>query len=166
MEERRTARLLVVDPDDRVLLMRIAAGDGGSSGSGNGLWVTLGGRIEPGESLLSAAGRELREETGITDARVGPVVWYGEQVLEVDGTPRLLRENFVLARCVASPLITDVGWTTEERQAIAEMRWWPLSELSSASSIIKPPRLAELLGELLPFAGSSGSGNVRIIELQ
>lgn len=166
MEERRTARLLVVDPDDRVLLMRIALGHAAetrASDTDNELWVTLGGRIEPGESVLAAAERELHEETGITNARVGPIVWYGEQVLEINGAPRLLRENFVLARCPASCL-TDSGWTEEERQAIAEMRWWSLPDMSAASKNIKPPRLAELLRNLLKNGEDSES--VRTIELQ
>lgn len=170
MEERRTARLLLVDADHRVLLMRIALGkdaEAGSAGTDNELWVTLGGRIEPGESVLTAAERELREETGIADARVGPVVWYGEQVLKINDSPRLLKENFVLARCSSSAL-TDAGWTAEERQAIAEMRWWSLDELATTSKTVKPPKLAALLRDLLASldSGDADSLAVRTIDLQ
>lgn len=170
MDERHTARLLLVDSDHRLLLMRISEGavpEAGPRGTNRELWVTLGGRIEPGESVLSAAERELHEETGITDAQVGPVVWYGEQILQINGKPRLLKENFVFARCSASSL-TDAGWTAEERQAIAEMRWWSLLELSAGQQQIKPPGLGRLMQELLSSIDRCGASalGVQNIKLQ
>jgi len=116
VEIRDTARLIVLDPEDRLLLMRL----GPPAGGGTELWVTLGGRIEAGETVLQAAQRELAEETGITDAEVGPVVWYGEQVLDVAGRHRHLRESFVLVRCPGAA-INDAGWTDDEREVIVEM---------------------------------------------
>lgn len=168
MEERHTARLLLVDPKNRLLLMRIApAALAGSPGSDRTLWVTLGGGVEPGESVLEAAERELHEETGIVDARVGPVVWYGEQILQINDKPRFLKENFVTARCAGS-FLSDGGWTSEERQAIAEMRWWPLNELVTTWQELKPPRLGILLRELLTAIARDGqdSVSVRTIDLQ
>jgi len=46
-----------VAPDGRVLLLRRSPERGG-------FWQPVTGRIEPGESPLAAAGRELMEETG------------------------------------------------------------------------------------------------------
>ncbi len=40
-----------------------------------GLWEFPGGKLEPGESLADAAGRELMEELGVTVARVGEVLF-------------------------------------------------------------------------------------------
>lgn len=39
-------------------------------------WEVPGGHIEPGESAIEAAARELQEETGATDFTIAPVCWY------------------------------------------------------------------------------------------
>lgn len=39
-------------------------------------WEIPGGHIEPGETALEAAARELHEETGALDFNLQPVCWY------------------------------------------------------------------------------------------
>lgn len=39
-------------------------------------WEVPGGHIEPGETAIEAAARELQEETGATDFTIAPVCWY------------------------------------------------------------------------------------------
>lgn len=48
-------------------------------------WEIPGGHIEPGESALEAAARELQEETGATDFTLQPVCWYS--AWRADGMP-------------------------------------------------------------------------------
>ena len=58
---RSTARVLPVDREGRALL-QLARGLLG----GDRRWLTIGGGLEPGETLAEAAARELREEAGIS----------------------------------------------------------------------------------------------------
>ena len=52
---RRAVRVLLLDEADRVLLVRFHDGE-------RSWWCTPGGGIEPGESAVEAARRELHEE--------------------------------------------------------------------------------------------------------
>jgi 8-oxo-dGTP pyrophosphatase MutT (NUDIX family) len=148
MTIRETSRVLLFDNYDRLLLMKVDVGpeirDPGKPWLTSPFWVTLGGRIEEGEDVLSAAHREISEETGLCDVAIGPAVWYGEQSLETGGETRLLRETFVVARTDKHILSSD-RWTTEERKAIVAMRWWPIDELESTTETILPPMLIKLI---------------------
>ncbi len=67
---------LVYDRLGRVLL--ICRGQPPAQGK----WHAPGGRLEAGETLVDAALREVREETGIEGIRLGPVVAVVERRIE------------------------------------------------------------------------------------
>lgn len=74
---RDIARALVLDPENRLLLIAYeAARDADPAQPGvRQVWVLPGGGVEPGETHEEALKRELEEEIGVTDITIGP--WVG-----------------------------------------------------------------------------------------
>lgn len=146
MNTRTTARLVILGPDESLLMMRIQAEDGDAASES--IWTTLGGGVERGESILGAAERELFEETGIVGAKVGPILWFGEQIIRRQGADVWVKEHFVLVRTQSVSLSTQ-GWSAAERTAIAELKWWNFGELRGSKQTIKPPGYLRLVEPLL-----------------
>lgn len=71
MRERLTARVLLFDVQGRILLLK---GRLPNRPMHTSSWFTVGGGVEPGETLEAAALREIAEETGFSDVELGPVV--------------------------------------------------------------------------------------------
>ena len=146
MIERFTARVLLLDPDGRILLVR---GRLPSDPGGPAFWFTVGGGLEPGESVRQAAAREIVEETGLVDAELGPVVWYGEAMLrDRDQKPMHFKEHFIVAYTRGGAL-SRAGWQPHEHELTDEMRWWTLQELQLTDATVYPIGLAELLPDVL-----------------
>ena len=146
MKERLTARVLLLDADDRILLMK---GRLPSDPTAPGAWFTVGGGVEPGEGLAAAAAREIREETGFTDAVIGPVLWEGEQIHhDRKGRPVRVLEHFMLARCGGGAPSVD-GWQALENEFVDDIRWWTLGDLIACREPVFPTDLAERLAKLL-----------------
>jgi len=144
--ERLTARVLLLDPEGRILLMN---GRLPSTPDEPGAWFTVGGGYEPGETLAQAALREIREETGIDQADLGPVIGVREGVMRLaHGEAVLMKESYLVARCAASEPVRD-GWDAVERDLIDDIRWWTHAELAATKERVFPPGLADLLAEVL-----------------
>jgi 8-oxo-dGTP pyrophosphatase MutT (NUDIX family) len=141
---RPSARLIVRDPWDRILLFSSTYEDGT-------YWFTPGGGMKQGETPAGAAVRELAEETGfvLTEAEVGPAVatsagqWHGHE-----GTVFFGADSFFFVRVGDSPVNTG-GQEELERSLITGHRWWTAAELLEAADAIMPPGLPDLVTQLL-----------------
>jgi 8-oxo-dGTP pyrophosphatase MutT (NUDIX family) len=139
---RPTARVLLLDPDDRILLMQARDVHDPLRAP---FWFTVGGGVDDGESVLQAARREIVEETGLQPTKVGPLLWRAEATIRgFDGEPMLMQEHYVLARCEAGVLSRE-GWTDVERSFALDMRWWTLDEITRSAETIYPVDLARRL---------------------
>lgn len=142
---RRAGRVIVLDPQDRVLLFRY------DEGPPNGRhWCTPGGGLDEGEDYRAGARRELAEETGWTDIPLGPEVHEWTRVMEYDDEIVRQHERIFLGR------VEQVGRELGEvavmhvSDGIAAWHWWTLAELDATDEVIWPSGLADLIRGLAP----------------
>lgn len=146
---RVAARVVLLDPEDRVLLL--LSSDPARPGSGR-WWELPGGGIEPGETSDVAAARELHEETGIEAVEMSPCVWRQHAVFSFAGYDFDQHEYVHVARCRAGVEYRPAGLEALEALAFHGARWWGCGELPamlSAGGRLTPPWLPEQLGMLL-----------------
>ncbi|MFI6052306.1 NUDIX hydrolase [Streptomyces violascens] len=143
-EPRKVARVVLLDPDNRILLMHGYEPEDPA----DTWWFTPGGGLEGDETRAEAALRELAEETGITDVELGPVLWQRMCSFPFDGRRWDQDEWYYLAR-TAQTEAAPTGLTELEQRSTAGLRWWTSAELSAARETVYPTRLAELLRTLL-----------------
>jgi 8-oxo-dGTP pyrophosphatase MutT (NUDIX family) len=150
MDIRKTARLILLNPQSEVLLMNIRSKDVSdpSNPIEKPFWVTIGGKIEDGENLFEAATREVVEETGHENVIIGPPIWQGSVVLNWKGVPTELQETFVVAHTDKYEVVRD-GLSQEEQEVVQKYKWWSVSELQSTNDIIIPRDLAKLLPDII-----------------
>jgi 8-oxo-dGTP pyrophosphatase MutT (NUDIX family) len=136
---RPSARVLVVDAKDRLLLLR------GRDPDGNHWWVAPGGGLESGESFEDAAQREVLEETGIT-LEVGKWVWTRRHIYAWQGRHFDQYERFFVARIRDE--VTPIAPTALDSYIVAS-RWWALKELEVSNEDFAPRRLANLIVDII-----------------
>ena len=145
VEVRTSARVILIDPSDRVLLL--AARDPADQ---KVVWFVPGGGVEEGESLEQAAKRELAEEVPLAGALslAGPIwtrhhdfSWAGHRVSQT--------EWFFVGR-LATPLdAAAISLDGAEAQFFAGARWATLAELATWPDLLAPRRFRELLEPIL-----------------
>ncbi|MEM8681966.1 MAG: NUDIX domain-containing protein [Pseudomonadota bacterium] len=143
LEVRRSARLILLDPAGRLLLLRY------HDEHKPPFWSTAGGELKSGETYRDAAGRELEEETGF-DVAVGRLLRKREDVYAVARSQAARwREQYFLVQCERSAAPSRDGWTDEERSTIRNWKWWSLEEMRNGDAVFLPEWLPDLLAETL-----------------
>jgi len=147
--ERRAARVLVVDGSGRLLMLRGID----PARPEHRYWMTVGGGLEPGETITEAAARELFEETGLRmdPERFGQPVWRDVTEFTFNGLWYRQEQEFFLIR-VASLEVDPSGWDETEQVAFVGHQWWTADDLATTTEPVYPAELPVLLRTLLGAA--------------
>ncbi|MFG2451896.1 NUDIX hydrolase [Streptomyces sp. NPDC048512] len=136
---RQAARVVVLDPAGAVFMFRYDNEEVGVH------WALPGGGMDPGETPLQAARRELREETGWDDIPLdGTLLCLWEHDFTRIGVPVRQHEHIFLTHGPRRDLTGELG-SAHAADGILRGRWWTPDELSAAVEPLWPPQLPDLL---------------------
>ena len=137
---RAAVRALVIDDDDRILLVQYRRPVGDET-----WWGTPGGGVDPGESDEQALARELREEIGLHEFELGPVLY--EHVGEFPWARELFRQvnTTYLVRVREHEPRATIDLAAE---GVVDVRWWSRGELEATDVQLAPSDLLERVRNL------------------
>lgn len=153
MHSRKCIRILLVNPQDQILMMR--AVDPTTTNlertQRDAFWCTVGGKIEGDETTEQAAHRELFEETGIAADQVswGPIVWYGKHQMILSGNHVELDEKFIVARTLGEVKLLQDNFTDNEKAVVTHQAWLSLEQIINSKEPVYPAILKTHLASIL-----------------
>ncbi|MEV6272964.1 NUDIX domain-containing protein [Kribbella sp. NPDC051936] len=139
---RLAVKLLLLDEDDRVLL--IHARDPKTQAE---CWYPVGGGVDSGETLQSAAAREAYEETGLRDLPPGTHVWTRDHTYEFNGQSTDVHEEWLLHH-VAHFTPAPAQLSEYESTTILGFAWWTAQDLDATTETVYPPELGRLVADV------------------
>ncbi|WP_433021023.1 GNAT family N-acetyltransferase [Kribbella sp. CA-294648] len=142
---RQAVRAVVLDAEDRVLLLRFEFDD-------KVVWAAPGGGVEAGESLREGLVRELSEEIGLEPPADAPHLWHQVAVSPdyAGGYDGVINDYFL----IRVDSFTPAGVLSQaelEAESVYGHRWWTLEELQSheGPAYLSPRTLHHQLAHLV-----------------
>jgi 8-oxo-dGTP pyrophosphatase MutT (NUDIX family) len=149
MIERPSARLILLDGQDRLFLFKVHQPTvyDPADPHFDPFWIMIGGLVDPGEAFADTAVREAREETGLVvdDVRW---VWSRERVMQWRDRRVLHRERFFLGRTRTTAVDTS-GLDEKEKSWTLDHRWWRADEIVASAERFEPKDIGARLTALL-----------------
>ena len=150
MIERPSARLILLDKQDRLFMFKVHQPTvyDPADPHYDPFWIMIGGLVDPGEDYADAAVREAREETGLSVD--GPVrsVWKRQRVMQWRDRKVKHIEQFFLARAADGTVDTS-GLDEREKSWTLDHRWWTADEIAASTERFEPKDIASRLKTLL-----------------
>ncbi|KKK88435.1 MAG: hypothetical protein KR126chlam4_00761 [Candidatus Anoxychlamydiales bacterium] len=149
---RSSIKVILLNDKDELLLMcaddpKTTAADGRYLGK---FWFAVGGEIELNESIEDTAYREIYEETSIKkdEIELGPIVWFGEFDLILNGTLTRLKQKFIVAKTkqINAHLKNPTSW---EKKVIKDIAWFSIDDIKNSDEIIYPALLPKYLPDII-----------------
>jgi len=140
---RNTARVLPVDPEGRVLLLRgwdlLRPYDR--------FWFSVGGGAHRGEPLRAAAAREMREEIGLDldEARLGQPIETSAIEFTQLGLRIVQDQEYYAVAVPADVAVSLAGMVWLERLTVTGHGWLTADELTADPIRSSDPRLPEMV---------------------
>jgi len=142
MRERPSARLILLDPDDRALMFYFVHDRGILAGQRH--WATPGGGLDAGESPQMAARRELLEETGF-DVPISTALDTRVNFFTLQSGEKIRAEETYFAAFAPHDRLDFSRWNAQERRIMQAHRWWGVEDLAKTSETFFPETMADLI---------------------
>jgi 8-oxo-dGTP diphosphatase len=120
---RRSARAILLDRTGRVLLIQFVVPRDGNTFI---FWATPGGSVEPGETDLEAAKREIKEELAVNVELTGPVHSSVDRFMHNGAFVESTDTFFIGSLDQEAPQLQAAA--EEGRAAMRAIRWWSTNE--------------------------------------
>ena len=140
--ERRAVRVILLDPEHRVLLLR---GRDPATPDGPSWWFTPGGGIRAAEEPLTALRRECWEELGYVPARFTGPLAHRHYEFPFD-QHWLVQETDYYAAVAPAFRPAAQHLSGLEQRFLLGWRWWPRTTLATTTETIYPEDLDALVG--------------------
>jgi 8-oxo-dGTP diphosphatase len=122
--KKKVSTLIVINESNEILVLRRAPGNRGFAG----YWNFPGGKVEPNETIETAAVRELKEEAGLI-VNENDLTYF-----EVSSLPRLIVHHFMTNRFQGEVEINEES---------TEFKWVSLEEIKGLRFIPLTPRMLD-----------------------